>query len=240
MAGGFIKLPREFRDSAFWPKRRRYTNTEALIDLKFAVNYAPAKVTIGNQTIHVPTDGLITSQAKLAARWGWDRRTVRSFLRRAESAQILHVQTKRGIETGYTLVVIENLCGFGGNSNGETWPADENEAGPRYPFDAHKQEEQELSLGRKNSNYGNPKSDRPDPELVRGVGQVDEIEPQDYWSMATTIGEAAILRKLPASTSARVAEVKRVFGKTARVIEVKPAPKPPATEPEQGRLVLRR
>ena len=143
---GWIKLPRSFRDSCFWPKRRRYTNTEALIDLALAVNYGPAKVAIGNRTIHVPSGGLITSQAKLSARWGWDRRTVRTFLRRAESAQILHVQTKRGIETGYTLLVIENICGFSGDSNGETWLSDESEAGPRYPFDAHKQEEQELSL----------------------------------------------------------------------------------------------
>ena len=134
----------------------------------------------------------------------------------------------------YDVQNLRKFCTF--RPNGETWPSDDGEAGPRYPFDAHKQEEQELSLGRKNSTYGIMKSDLPDPELVRGVGQVDEIDPQDYWSMATTISEAAILRKLPGSTSAIVAEVKRVFGKTTRVIEVKPAPKPAAAEPEQRRL----
>jgi len=238
MVRGYIKLFRSIKNSRFWERRRPVSKFQALIDLAISASYRPLKWAIGNQTIHVPRNGLLTSQDKLSAAWRWDRKKVREFLRCAEQANILHIKTKRGKEVGYTLIVMENISAFDADSNGEPWPNDEGEVVGDSPLSPHTQEVEDLSLGRMLSTYEPLKSELPDLELDREAAAADEIDPTDYLSMHTGIAEAALLRKLPPSTLTFVAYIKRTWGKRARVIEFKPRVKPQAVEPEQHRMGL--
>lgn len=121
MADGYFRLPRAIRDSGFWPKTRRYTSLEALIDLCLSARYGktPGKEYVGGRMITIPTGGYMTSQVKLAKRWRWDEKTVRKFLLSLNALGILRIETKKGIDHGYTLITFENSIAYDGDQESE-------------------------------------------------------------------------------------------------------------------------
>lgn len=112
MGSGWIKLFREIREHWLWPGNQfppqRYSRVDAFIDLIMSANFTAGKTEIGGSLIAVERGQFVTSQKKLAARWGWDRETTSVFLRHLESDMTLHIKTSRGTGTGYTLITIAN------------------------------------------------------------------------------------------------------------------------------------
>lgn len=122
-SSGFIKLSRDIYDCGFWPKRRRYTELEALLDLKLSAHYKPDKICVGGRTIHLPADSVFTSQVRLAKRWKWNRRTVSRFLAQLLVRQLCRIETRRGIEHGFTIITFLKFSNFAEDDDGSS-PAD--------------------------------------------------------------------------------------------------------------------
>ena len=79
MDKGWIKLHRTIRNHWLWPQKK-FSPFEAWIDLIMSANHVDAQVLIDGKLITVLRGSFITSELKLAARWGWARKTVHRFL----------------------------------------------------------------------------------------------------------------------------------------------------------------
>ena len=76
---GYIKLYRDIQEHWIW-QGKPFSKGQAWIDLLMAANHDDNKVVLGNEIILVERGCLITSEVKLAKRWGWSRCKVRAFL----------------------------------------------------------------------------------------------------------------------------------------------------------------
>ena len=76
---GYIKLYRDIQEHWIW-QDKPFSKGQAWIDLLMTANHDENKVVLGNEIILVERGCLITSEVKLAKRWGWSRCKVRTFL----------------------------------------------------------------------------------------------------------------------------------------------------------------
>lgn len=76
---GYIKLYRDIQEHWIW-QDKPFSKGQAWIDLLMTANHDENKVVLGNKIILVERGCLITSEVKLAKRWGWSRCKVRTFL----------------------------------------------------------------------------------------------------------------------------------------------------------------
>lgn len=88
MAKGWIKLHRELTDHWLW-EEKPFDKKSAWIDLLLMANHEGKKVMLGSELVEVERGGLITSEVKLADRWGWSRTKVRRFLEILENESMI-------------------------------------------------------------------------------------------------------------------------------------------------------
>ena len=105
---GWICLWRKIRENKLWREPRRFSKAEAFLDLLMAAAYADQEQLWGLETIQVKRGDILDTQGAMASRWGWDRKTVRSFLRVLERDNVVAIRTSRKTETGFTLVTVRN------------------------------------------------------------------------------------------------------------------------------------
>lgn len=105
---GWILLWRKLRENPLWRDPRRFSKAEAWIDLLMAAEWRDTEVAQGMKIIPVRRGQVFTSQVKLAARWRWNRETVRAFLHLLKSANQVAIETSKETDTGYTLVTLLN------------------------------------------------------------------------------------------------------------------------------------
>ncbi|MDO4531279.1 MAG: ATP-binding protein [Bacillota bacterium] len=91
MAGGWIKLHRTLREHWLWAEKP-FDRRSAWIDLLLTANHEAGRVALGNEVIPVGRGELITSEVKLAEKWGWSRQKVRGFLKTLEGDGMLSVK----------------------------------------------------------------------------------------------------------------------------------------------------
>ena len=93
---GWIKLYRQIQDNVLW-QEKPFDKRSAWIDLLLLANHADKKILIDNQIVTIARGQYHTSIMKLADRWGWNRKTVSSFLNLLESDEMLDQErTTRG------------------------------------------------------------------------------------------------------------------------------------------------
>jgi len=110
---GWIKLHRQIRKHWVW-QGEPFDRRSAWIDLLMMANHAPDKIVQGNQIIDVDRGERITSEIKLAERWGWGRGKVRGFLRLlAKDGMIEDIKENRK----RTRIRICNYCIYQGSEN---------------------------------------------------------------------------------------------------------------------------
>jgi hypothetical protein len=76
--------------------------------------FADHGVFSGRDPVRVLRGQVFTSQVKLAARWDWNRKTVRGFLDTLKAASMVDIHTSKDTDTGYTLITISNYERFQG------------------------------------------------------------------------------------------------------------------------------
>jgi hypothetical protein len=89
MSDGWVKLHRKIWDNPLFHEKRIASRLEAWVDIIMQANYKDQKVFFENMVIDVERGSFITSEVKLAARWGWSRTKVRSFLMLLESEKMI-------------------------------------------------------------------------------------------------------------------------------------------------------
>jgi hypothetical protein len=85
-----------------------------------SANHKMTTVILDFRTIEVSRGQFLTSQVKLAKKWGWHRETVYKFLKLLEHEKMLGMETSTKTSSGYTLITIENYEKFQGSDGDET------------------------------------------------------------------------------------------------------------------------
>lgn len=104
---GWIALHRKLADDPLW-LGTKFTPGQAWVDILLRANHTDAELIIGLKTINIKRGQFITSKVKLAERWGWDRKTVTTLLKKLKFSQMVDVKTDRSIQHGYTIITIQN------------------------------------------------------------------------------------------------------------------------------------
>jgi len=77
---GWIKLHRQIQGHWLWLSEKPFDKRSAWIDILLMVNHEDKTVLLGNDLVEVKRGERLTSEPKLAERWGWSRTKVRNFL----------------------------------------------------------------------------------------------------------------------------------------------------------------
>ncbi len=77
---GWIKLHRQIQGHWLWLSEKPFDKRSAWIDILLMVNHEDKKILLGNDLVEVKRGERLTSEPKLAERWGWSRTKVRNFL----------------------------------------------------------------------------------------------------------------------------------------------------------------
>lgn len=79
MAEGYIRLYRKLTAHFLW-QDKPFSKGQAWIDLLFMANHTDTCFFLGDTLVTAEAGQVVTSEMKLANRWGWSRQKVRSFL----------------------------------------------------------------------------------------------------------------------------------------------------------------
>lgn len=101
---GWIKLHRKIREHWLY-QEQPYSKFQAWVDILLEVNHSDGKIFFDGQLIHVKRGQMITSEIKLADKWGWSRKKVRNFLQLLEQDSMIR---KTAIPNKYTIIEVIN------------------------------------------------------------------------------------------------------------------------------------
>ena len=102
MSEGYFVLTRTLLEHPIWTDDKPFCKGAAWVDLIGRANWKPSERMVGADLVKVKRGQLITSEAALAARWGWSKKKVRRFLIMLEAAGML---SKKGTAKGTTLTI---------------------------------------------------------------------------------------------------------------------------------------
>jgi len=100
---GWIKLHRQILESEIWTAER-FSKGQAWVDLLLLANHKPQTIFIRGIEIKILRGQLAYSQLTLAKRWGWNFKTIVTFLRWLQNRGML--ETKTNNQT--TIITIQN------------------------------------------------------------------------------------------------------------------------------------
>lgn len=101
---GWIKIHRQIKENWVYQSSIPFCKFAAWIDILLSANHDDAKFNHGSKLIQLSKGEFITSEIKLSERWGWSRKTVRSFLKLLENDGMI---TKHST-TKYTTISVLN------------------------------------------------------------------------------------------------------------------------------------
>lgn len=112
MAGdGWIKVFRQIQCHPLWTADK-FSRGQAWVDLLLSASHRRHEVLRADRLIVVERGQVLTSQAALARRWRWNRKTVGRFLRWLEAVQMCHILRAIRGDIGHTLITITNYEAF--------------------------------------------------------------------------------------------------------------------------------
>ena len=91
---GWIKAHRSLLDHWLWDDKP-FSKGQAWIDILMLANHADKKTVLGNDLVNIERGSFITSELKLADRWGWSKTKVRAFLSILESDNMIVKKSDR-------------------------------------------------------------------------------------------------------------------------------------------------
>lgn len=106
---GWIKLHRQLQECPIW-YGDRFSKGQAWVDLLLLANHRDKKILFNGEIQTIGRGQYLTSTVKLAEKWGWNRKTVSSYLKLLEQDKMI---TKISDNTK-TLITIENYEVFQG------------------------------------------------------------------------------------------------------------------------------
>lgn len=88
MATGWVPIHRELSGHWVW-NEKPFSKGQAWVDLILAANHEVGKTAFDGGFIEIERGCLLTSEVKLASRWGWSRKKVHRFLELLEADSML-------------------------------------------------------------------------------------------------------------------------------------------------------
>lgn len=79
MLQGWISVHRQIQEHWLWADKP-FSKGQAWIDMLMLANHEDKQILLGKEVVTIKTGSFITSEVKLAERWGWSRHKVRDFL----------------------------------------------------------------------------------------------------------------------------------------------------------------
>ncbi|MBR5202674.1 MAG: hypothetical protein IKW45_05365 [Clostridia bacterium] len=79
MKQGWISVHRQIQDHWLWAEKP-FSKGQAWIDMLLLANHEDKQILLDSKVVKVLAGSFITSEVKLAERWGWSRHKVRDFL----------------------------------------------------------------------------------------------------------------------------------------------------------------
>lgn len=80
MEKGYFRLWRKFWDGPLWGERRNFSRAEGWIDLLMHANGKDKRVIFDGKPLLIKRGQFLSSERKLAERWGWSKTKTRLFL----------------------------------------------------------------------------------------------------------------------------------------------------------------
>lgn len=90
---GYIYLHRKLLDNFLWESNEKFDKRAAWIDMLLTANHADKEVMFDSSVIVIHRGQFLTSQRKLAERWGWNHKTVKKFLETLKQAGMIQFDT---------------------------------------------------------------------------------------------------------------------------------------------------
>lgn len=100
---GWISIHRKIQNHWIWDEKP-FTRGQAWIDILLLVNHADKKIFFDNEIVPIKRGEHVTSEPKLAERWGWSRTKVRNFLKLLEQDSM--IQNKKEGRKRTRLIVL--------------------------------------------------------------------------------------------------------------------------------------
>lgn len=88
---GWVKISRDIQSHWIWDYQKPFDVRAAWIDLILSANHQDNTFPLGSEMIFVERGSFVTSERKLASRWGWSNTKVRNFLRLLENDHMIEV-----------------------------------------------------------------------------------------------------------------------------------------------------
>lgn len=100
---GWIKLHRQLQECPIW-YGERFSKGQAWVDLLLLANHSDKKILFNGEMMTIQRGQYLTSTVKLAEKWGWNRKTVSSYLKMLENDKMIVKES----DNTRTLITIEN------------------------------------------------------------------------------------------------------------------------------------
>ena len=97
MENGFLRVPRGLFSSPAWQEHRRFSPAEAFLDLLQLAAWRSYSFYTKGVYVPVQPGELLTTSARLAKRWNWNRDDVRSWLRELRAVHALNGEVVEGL-----------------------------------------------------------------------------------------------------------------------------------------------
>ena len=104
---GWIKIHRSIKDHWLYTEKRVFSKFEAWNDILLTVNYSDAQTLIKGKLYNVKRGQSILSLESWAKRWGWEKSSVRRFLKLLESESMVVLESDN-VTTRLTVCKYEN------------------------------------------------------------------------------------------------------------------------------------
>ena len=108
----WISINRKIQQNWLW-EDKPFSKGQAWIDILLMVNHKDNKIFFREEVIEVRRSERVTSQIKLAERWGWSRGKVKHFLNMLEKEQMLIIKTDKR----KTVLKVVNYNNYQQNNN---------------------------------------------------------------------------------------------------------------------------
>ena len=101
---GYIKLWRKIQDNPLYREKRRFSRSEAWIDLLLMANHKPNEIIVDFKRVPIKRGEVFTSQLGLSKKWNWGIASVNRFLKLLKNEN----QISYRAESKYTIISILN------------------------------------------------------------------------------------------------------------------------------------
>lgn len=134
MMEGWVKVHRSILDNPLW-QDKPFSKGQAWVDIILLANHTPQKIMLGNSIVEIEAGSFVTSELKLAERWGWSKTKTRAFLKLLQDEQMIDKISDRK----KTTINVVNYSRFQSFQTTEK-PQKDHEKTAKEPLLIHKQE----------------------------------------------------------------------------------------------------